>query len=49
LNFPPNFCLQEYEAENGPSGIETPPAEPEDDDQNANSENKVETNGTSSD
>ena len=31
--------------------LETPPAEPEDDDQNAdkNSENKIETNGTSSD
>merc|ERR1712012_1122752 len=28
-------ALKEYEAEHGPSGIETPPAEPEDDDQNA--------------
>ena len=39
-------ALKEYEAEHGPSGIETPPAEPEDEDMQA--ENKIETNGTTS-
>ena len=39
-------ALKEYEAEHGPSGIETPPAEPEDEDMQA--ENKIETNGTNS-
>merc|ERR1712110_948963 len=36
-------ALKEYEAEHGPSGIETPPAEPEEE---VNDEN--ETNGTTS-
>merc|ERR1711953_114368 len=42
-------ALKEYEAEHGPSGIETPPAEPEDEDMQNAENNKIETNGTTSD
>lgn len=45
-------ALKEYEAEHGPSGIETPPVDP-DDQEESNSNDQVtadaETNGTSAD
>ena len=47
-------ALKEYEAEHGPSGIETPPADPEDQESNSpkgteQAANNAETNGTSTD
>ena len=41
-------ALKEYEAEHGPSGIETPPADPEDDVEESSDQvtSNAETNGT---